>query len=82
MFKIFLLIRRQVSYEEGESLAKENGLMFLEVSAKTAHNVEEAFTLSSKNILKNIEDSKSEIQKVIIYFNYILFKNKFRKELK
>jgi len=54
--------KRQVSFEEGESFAKENGLMFLEVSAKTAHNIEEAFSLSAKQILNNIESSKSEIQ--------------------
>ena len=35
--------KRQVSYEEGENFAKENGLMFLETSAKTAYNVVEAF---------------------------------------
>jgi|TARA_B110000305_G_C19226357_1_gene533027 Ras-related protein Rab-2A len=35
--------RRQVSTEEGERFAKENGLIFLETSAKTAFNVEQAF---------------------------------------
>ena len=39
--------KRQVSYEEGEAFAKENGLMFLETSAKTAYNVVEAFNLSA-----------------------------------
>jgi len=33
--------RRQVSTEEGERFAKENGLIFMETSAKTAFNVEE-----------------------------------------
>lgn len=33
--------RRTVSYEEGESFAKTHGLIFMESSAKTAHNVEE-----------------------------------------
>ena len=33
--------RRQVSPEEGKKFAEEHGLMFLETSAKTAHNVEE-----------------------------------------
>lgn len=33
--------RRAVSYEEGEKFAKENGLIFMEASAKTAQNVEE-----------------------------------------
>ena len=35
--------KRRVTTEEGERFAKENGLIFLETSAKTAFNVEEAF---------------------------------------
>ena len=34
------MFRRQVSYEEGEQLAKENDVVFIETSAKTAYNVE------------------------------------------
>uniref|UniRef100_M8CMX6 Ras-related protein Rab-2-B n=1 Tax=Aegilops tauschii TaxID=37682 RepID=M8CMX6_AEGTA len=37
--------RRAVSFEEGEQFAKENGLIFMEASAKTAQNVEEAFSM-------------------------------------
>ena len=47
--------KRQVTYEEGEAFAKENGLMFLETSAKTAYNVVESFNLSAQAILNNIE---------------------------
>ena len=47
--------KRQVTYEEGEAFAKENGLMFLETSAKTAYNVVESFNLSAQCILNNIE---------------------------
>ena len=47
--------KRQVSYEEGEAFEKENGLMFLETSAKTAYNVVESFNLSAQCILNNIE---------------------------
>lgn len=36
--------RRQVSTEEGERFAKDNGLIFLETSAKTAFNVEDVST--------------------------------------
>lgn len=36
--------------------------MFLEVSAKSAYNVEEAFTLSAKKILENI-DTKGDSKK-------------------
>jgi len=46
---------RQVSYEEGESFAKENGLLFLETSAKTAKNIVEAFNLSAMKILKHVQ---------------------------
>jgi GTPase SAR1 family protein len=39
--KCDLAHRRAVSKEEGEQFAKENGLLFLEASARTAQNVEE-----------------------------------------
>ena len=48
--------RRQVSTEEGMKFAQENNLIFMETSAATAHNVEEAFLQTSENILKNIEN--------------------------
>jgi Ras-related protein Rab-2A len=38
--------RRAVSKEEGEQFAKENGLLFMEASAKTAQNVEEVIVLN------------------------------------
>ena len=47
--------RRQVSTEEGERFAKENGLIFMETSAKTAMNVEEAFLQTSSMIYDNID---------------------------
>ena len=48
--------RRQVSFEEGEQFARENGLVFLETSAKTADHVEEAFVATAKAIYKKIQD--------------------------
>lgn len=39
---------RQVSYEEGQSFAQRYGLYFLETSAVTGHNVEEAFTVTTR----------------------------------
>ena len=54
---------RQVSYEEGESFAKENGLLFLETSAKTANNIIEAFNLSAMKILNNIPKNVETIPK-------------------
>jgi Ras-related protein Rab-2A len=35
--------KRRVTYEEGERFAKLHNLVFIETSAKTAYNVEEAF---------------------------------------
>ncbi|CAN8231695.1 unnamed protein product [Cochlearia groenlandica] len=34
--------KREVTIEEGEKFAKENGLIFMETSSKTDHNVDEA----------------------------------------
>ena len=47
--------RRQVSTEEGERFAKEHDLIFMETSAKTAYNVEEAFLQTSTVIYENID---------------------------
>lgn len=44
--KCDLAHRRAVSKEEGEQFAKENGLLFLEASARTAQNVEEVIQLN------------------------------------
>ena len=44
--QLILQHRRAVTTEEGEQFAKEHGLVFLETSAKTAHNVEEVRPLS------------------------------------
>ncbi|KAJ0090553.1 hypothetical protein Patl1_13224 [Pistacia atlantica] len=41
--KVDLKDKRKVGYEDGELYAKENGLSFLETSAKTAENVNELF---------------------------------------
>lgn len=35
------LCRRRVSYEEGAKFAKDNNLFFLEISAKTAYQVDD-----------------------------------------
>jgi len=57
--KIDLEDKREVSTEEGENFAKEVGIPFMETSAKTAYNVEAAFTKTAEEILAKIE--KGEI---------------------
>lgn len=46
---------RQVTMLEASNFAQENELIFLETSAKTGDNVEEAFLKCSKSILAKIE---------------------------
>lgn len=41
--KVDLNHRRVVTTEEGQKFAQDNGLIFIETSAKTAANVEEVF---------------------------------------
>ncbi|XP_039778288.1 ras-related protein Rab-2-A-like [Panicum virgatum] len=48
--------RRSVSYEEGERFAREHGMIFMEASAKTAQNVEEAFTTAARIVIKKIKE--------------------------
>jgi Ras-related protein Rab-2A len=50
---------RQVTRDEGEEFAKKNGLYFMETSAKTAENVDEAFIRTAKEIYSKAE--KGEI---------------------
>ena len=59
-----------MSLEEGQNLAKEHHLLFLETSAKTAYNVQEAFNVSAKEILDMIAktgiDPSAPSQNIII----------------
>ena len=53
--------RRDVKKEEGESFAREHGLIFMETSAKTAANVEEAFINTAKEIYQKIQEGVFDI---------------------
>ncbi|KAK6587896.1 Rab2 GTPase [Cryptosporidium xiaoi] len=61
------LDRREVTTEEGKEFARKNGLLFVEASAKTSYNVENAFMKVSemiyKNILEGIYDLSTEVSK-------------------
>jgi Ras-related protein Rab-2A len=46
--------KRAVSTEEGKAFADANGLLFLETSAKTAFNVEQAFLKTAEKIHSKI----------------------------
>jgi len=53
--------RREVKREEGETFAREHGLIFMETSAKTAANVEEAFIGTAKEIYEKIQEGVFDI---------------------
>ncbi|RZC54695.1 hypothetical protein C5167_013547 [Papaver somniferum] len=53
--------RRTVSIEEGEQFARENGLIFMEASAKTAQNVDEAFISTASMIYKKTQDGVIDV---------------------
>eukprot|EP00754_Rhynchopus_humris_P018341 Rhum_TRINITY_DN14599_c4_g3::Rhum_TRINITY_DN14599_c4_g3_i1::g.102067::m.102067 len=53
--KCDLEAKRQVSKEEGEKFAKENGLVFMETSAKTSHGVDDAFVSTARMIYDKIQ---------------------------
>ena len=46
---------------KGEAFAKEHGLVFMETSAKTAQNVEEAFINTAKEIYSKIQEGVFDI---------------------
>ena len=74
--------RREVKKEEGEAFAREHGLIFMETSAKTAANVEEAFIGTAKEIYQKIQegvfDINNEVRLIMVFdrlsylFNVVL----------
>lgn len=53
--------RRAVSFEEGKAFADANGLIFMETSAKTAFNVEQAFINTAEKIHENIQSGVIDV---------------------
>ena len=60
--------RRQVTVEEGQAFAEEHNLIFLETSAKTAANVEEAFVNTARKIYENIKNGVSDVNNEVHIF--------------
>ncbi|KAH8952018.1 hypothetical protein BDL97_09G062300, partial [Sphagnum fallax] len=56
--KCDLAHRRAINTEEGEQFAKENGLIFMETSARIAQNVEDAFINIAAKIYQKIEEGR------------------------
>jgi len=54
--------RRQVTFAEGAKFAEDHGLIFLETSAKTANNVEEAFVRTAAKIYENIQKGVYDVR--------------------
>jgi Ras-related protein Rab-2A len=46
---------RRVTYDEGARFAKENGLLFVETSARSDDKVDEAFCMTAREIYRNIQ---------------------------
>ena len=59
--KCDLEAQRDVTFEEARQFAEENGLMFVEASAKTGDGVEEAFLETARKIYQNIQDGSLDL---------------------
>lgn len=71
--KVDILYRCVVLMEEGEMFVRENGLFFVEASAKTADYVEDVFIVIVCEVVKNIDvglDVKDESNGV--KFGYVV----------
>lgn len=53
--------KRAVSTEEGQAFADAHGLLFLETSAKTAFNVEQAFLKTAQEIYSKIQNGEIDV---------------------
>ena len=64
--------RRDVKREEGEAFAREHGLVFMETSAKTAANVEEAFINTAREIYDKIQEGVFDINNEVGHHHLLL----------
>ena len=59
--KLDMAKQREVYFEGHDAFAKDNGLLYLEVSAKTGQNVEEAFLRTARKIYDNIQSGALDL---------------------
>ena len=63
-----------LSFDEGAAYAKKEGLIFMETSAKTADNVEEAFVKTAESIYGQIKagviDPQNEVRNPLALLSY------------
>ncbi|KAL2932509.1 Ras-related protein RHN1 [Bienertia sinuspersici] len=59
--KVDLQAERKVTTEEAENLCKENGLFFIETSAKTSHNINELFYEIAKRVAEVCSQQPSAV---------------------
>lgn len=71
--------RREVKKEEGEAFAREHGLVFMETSARTAANVEEAFINTAKEIYEKIQEGVFDINNEVRFYESFLTRNFYSK---
>eukprot|EP00741_Cyanophora_paradoxa_P005644 tig00000923_g5471.t1 len=55
------LHNREVSYDEAQRFADENGCIFLETSAKSGDNVEECFIRTARTILQQLQSGSVDV---------------------
>ena len=58
--------KREVSTEEAEIWAQEEGLLFVETSAKSGHNVEMAFERATRDILEKVRRGEFDEDRVSV----------------
>ena len=56
--KADMAAQRQVSNEQATEFAKKLGLVYIEISAKTGHNVALAFDIITEKILEKIDNKE------------------------
>jgi len=64
--KTDLTDQRDVPYEEAQAFAQENGVIFMETSAKTGASVEEAFLSTAKSIYQKVQEGNTDLSSDII----------------